>query len=96
VVTTRRSSFSFAPDRGLARAFLGRASYTIDTNRSITLEAALRQDAGGVWVKTEYSQASGGHWRTTINVTIIGGRQDDFLGQYRRNSHVMGATRYSF
>jgi hypothetical protein len=96
VVTTRRSSFSFAPDRGLARAFLGRASYTIDTNRSIALEAALRQNARGVWLKTEYSQASGGHWRTTINVTIIGGRQDDFLGQYRRNSHVMGAIRYSF
>jgi hypothetical protein len=96
VVTTRRSSFTFAPDRGLARAFLGRASYTIDTNRSVSLEAAVRQNAGGVWVTTEYSQAAGGHWRTTVAGTVIGGRDDDFFGQYRRNSHLVATLRYSF
>ena len=96
VVTTRRSSFAFAPDRGLARAFLARASYTLDTNRSVALEAAVRQNAAGVWVKTEYSQAAGAHWRTTVGVTIIGGRADDFFGQYRRNSHLLATLRYSF
>jgi hypothetical protein len=96
VITTRRSSLTFAPDRGLARAFLGRASYTIDANRSVALEGAVRQNAGGVWVKTEYSQASGGHWRTTVAGTVIGGREHDFFGQYRRNSHLLATLRYSF
>jgi hypothetical protein len=96
VVTARRSSFNFAPDRGLARAFLGRASYTIDTNRSIALEAALRQNAAGVWVKTEYSQAKGAHWRATLAGTVIGGKEKDFFGQYRRNSHLVTTLRYSF
>ncbi|HEV3216546.1 MAG TPA: hypothetical protein VGZ27_12525 [Vicinamibacterales bacterium] len=96
VVTTRRSLFTFAPDRGLARAFLGRASYTIDTNRSVALEAAVRQNARGAWVKTEYSQGAGLHWRTTVAGTLIGGREQDFFGQFRRNSHLLATLRYSF
>jgi hypothetical protein len=95
-VTTRRSAFTFAPDRGLTRSFLGRATYTIDANRSIALEAAVRQNATGVWVKTEYSQARGAHWRLTLTGTVIGGHANDFFGQYRRNSHVLATLRYSF
>lgn len=96
IVTTARSSSSFAPDRGLARAFLGRASYTIDINRSVALEAAIRQNAGGVWVKAEYSEATGAHWRTTVSGTAIGGKEGDFFGQYRLNSHLLMTLRYSF
>lgn len=96
IVTTARSSFGFSPDRGLARAFLGRASYTIDTNRSVAFEAAIRQNAKGAWVKTEYSQAEGAHWRTTVSGTVIGGKDGDFFGQYRRNSHLLATLRYSF
>jgi hypothetical protein len=95
-VTSRRSTFSFAPDRGLARAFLVRAGYTIDTNRSVALEAAVRQTGTGVWIKSEYSQARGAHWRMTVSGTIIGGSDTDFFGQYRRNSHGMATLRYSF
>jgi hypothetical protein len=96
IVTAARSLFSFAPDRGLARAFLGRASYTIDANRSLAFEGAIRQNAKGVWVKTEYSQAKGAHWRTTVSGTVIDGRENDFFGQYRRNSHLLATLRYSF
>jgi hypothetical protein len=96
VVTKRRATFSFAPDRGLARAFLMRAAYTIDANRSVALEAAVRQTAKGVWLKTEYSQATGVHWRVTLTATIIGGSAADFFGQYRRNSHGLATLRYSF
>jgi hypothetical protein len=96
VVTTARSSFSFAPDRGLARAFLGRASYTIDANRSFAIEAAVRQNANGAWLKTEYSQARGAHIRATVTGTVIAGRNNDFFGQYRRNSHLLATLRYSF
>ena len=73
-----------------------RAGYTIDTNRSVAVEAAVRQTGKGVWVKTEYSQASGAHWRATLTGTVIGGSNADFFGQYRRNSHVLATLRYSF
>ena len=96
MVTRRRSIFSFAPDRGLARSFLGRASYTIDVNRSVTVEAAVRQNLDGVSVKGEYSQATGVRWRITLAGTAIGGRSGDFFGQYRRNSHLTLSARYSF
>ena len=96
VVTASRAALSFAPDRGLTRSFLGRASYTIDANRSVAVEAAVRQDGAGVWIKAEYSQASGQHWRVTAGATAIRGRADDFFGQYRRNSHGLATLRYSF
>jgi len=96
VVTDRRSIFTFAPDRGLTSAFLARAGYTIDTNRSVALETAVRQNAKGMWVKLEYSQALGAHWRATAAFTLIRGDDSDFLGQYRRNSHALLALRYSF
>jgi hypothetical protein len=94
--TARHAVLSFAPDRGLTRAFMARASYTIDTNRSLTLETAVRQTGRGVYAKGEYSQARGPHWRATMSGAIIRGDDDDFLGQYRRNSHVTLSLRYSF
>jgi hypothetical protein len=96
VVTEHRSLFDFAPDRGLTSAFLGRAGYTIDTNRSLALEMAVRQNGQGEWAKLEYSQAFGAHWRATAAFTLIRGDESDFLGQYRHNSHAMLALRYSF
>jgi hypothetical protein len=86
----------FEPDRGLTRAFLGRATYTIDTGRSLMFEAALRQNGEGVWLKSEYSQTFGPHWRATAGFTLIRGARNDFLGQYRNNSHAVLALRYSF
>jgi hypothetical protein len=75
---------------------VGRASYTIDSNRSVGFETAVRQNLAGAYGKVEYSQAHGQHWRTTAAGVIIRGNQDDFLGQYRRNSHVSLTLRYSF
>jgi hypothetical protein len=89
-------SADFNPDRGRTRTFLGRAGYTIDTNRSVAMEAALRQTGDGAWVKGEYSQAFGQHWRLTAGFSLIRGETTDFLGQYRRNSHGSIAVRYSF
>jgi hypothetical protein len=96
IVTERRSTFDFAPDRGLTRAFLGRAGYTIDPTSDISFEAAVRQNLDGVWIKGQYSEAFGAHWRATIAGAGIGGRERDFIGQYRRNSHVLITLRYSF
>lgn len=95
-VTQRRNPLAFAPDRGFAKSFLGRASYTIDTRRSLAFEAAVRQSGEGVWVKSEYSHQLGAHWRATAGFTLIRGNANDFLGQYRRNSHALLAIRYSF
>ena len=57
---------TFAPDRGLTRSIVGRASYTIDPTRSLTFESAVRQNGDGVYAKAEYSQARGQHWRATV------------------------------
>ena len=95
-VSNRRGLPGFSPDRGLTRAFLGRASYTIDTNRSVMAEAAIRRNGDGVWTRAEYTQAFGQHWRATAGFTLIRGSANDFLGQYRRNSHAILSLRYSF
>jgi hypothetical protein len=96
VVTTARAQVAFAPDRGLTRAFLGRASYTIDTNRGVAFEGAVRQNGDGTWLRFEYSQASGQHLRFTARATLIAGEPSDFFGRYDRNSHITVGLRYSF
>ncbi|MBZ5558331.1 MAG: hypothetical protein LAO77_13755 [Acidobacteriia bacterium] len=95
-VTARRAALTFAPDRGLTRSIVARASYTIDATRSVAFESAVRQSGDGVYAKGEYSQTRGQHWRATIAGVAIAGASDDFLGQYRRNSHATVALRYSF
>ena len=95
-VTNLRSTLTFAPDRGLSRAFIARASYTVDTNRSVAFEGAMRQNGAVFYAKAEYSQARGQHWRVTLSGVALGGEADDFLGQYRRNSHASVILRYSF
>ena len=85
---------AFAPDRGFARSFVGHASLTIDVNRSLTVETAVR--AAGSFLRFEYSQALGQHWRVTPGAAWIRGDMTDFLGQYHRNSYLSLAVRYSF
>jgi hypothetical protein len=84
----------FAPDRGFARSFVGRAALTIDVNRSVTFETAVR--AAGSFLRAEYSQTFGQHWRITSGFAWIRGDMTDFLGQYHRNSYATLAMRYSF
>jgi hypothetical protein len=86
----------FAPDRGFSKTILGRGGYTIDANRNIAFEMAVRQNGNGAWVRGEYSQSFGQHWRATVNLTFIGGNDSDFLGQYHQNSHATLILRYSF
>lgn len=89
-------NLDFNPDRGMLRTLLARAGYTIDVNRSIAFETAVRENFDGAWLKSEYTQAFGQHWRLTTGVSMIRGKPTDFLGQYRRNSHGTIAVRYSF
>ena len=96
VVTAERSTTTFAAERGVANAVIGRASYTIDPRRTFSVEGAARRNGRGVFVRGEYSQAVGHHFRLTLAAAGIGGRDDDFLGQYQRNSHVSAALRFSY
>lgn len=96
LVTTRRNPQAFAPDRGFARSFLGRAAYNIDPSRSLALEAAVRQSGDGALVKGEYSHQLSSHLRATASFSLIRGATSDFLGQFRRNSHGLLTLRYSF
>ena len=86
----------FSPDRGLAKAFLGRASYNWDANTTVAFDAAVRQNGAGSLVHFEYSRAIGQHWRATGGISWIRGDPSDFLGQYRHNSSGSVALRYSF
>ena len=68
----------------MTRSIVARASYTIDPNRSLAFETAVRQNGDGVYAKVEYSQARGQHWRATVTAAgARAGTADDFLGQYR-------------
>jgi hypothetical protein len=96
VVTRRGDAAGFSPERGFTRAFVARAGYTIDVNRSLAFEAVARQNGRGLWLKAEYSQAFGQHWRATAGFAWIHGDASDFLGQFQRNSHGLLAFRYSF
>jgi len=95
-VTTLRSPVDFAPDRGLAKSFLGRVSYNLDPTRTISFDSVVRQNGDGFLGRIEYSQAIGSHFRAIANFTLIRGEPADFLGQYRRNSHFLLTLRYSF
>jgi hypothetical protein len=95
-VVSARAPAAFSPDRGLTKAFLGRASYTIDARRSVAAEAAIRQNGRGAWIKADYSMTIGSHWRATVSANVIRGKDDDFLGQFRRNSSAGVALRYSY
>ena len=95
VVTAHRAAFVFAPDRGLTSAARPRLLH----DRHEPQRGARNggpPERRGVYVKGEYSQARGPHWRTTVTGAFIRGDHDDFLGQYRRNSHVSASLRYSF
>jgi hypothetical protein len=93
---TETTLVRFAPDRGLARAFLGRASLTIDTTRALVFEGVVRQNAEGFYGRAEYSHGFGDHWRMFVNASVFGGSDEDFLGRYRRNSSARFTLRYSF
>ena len=95
-VTSHSPSLQFSPERGFARAVLAHAQYTIDVSRSLAVDAAIRQNGQGSWLRSEYSQAFGQHWRATAGFTWIRGDEADFLGQYHRNSFASLALRYSF
>jgi hypothetical protein len=96
IVTEQRLAVAFAPDRGMTKSFVGRASYTIDPRRSVAFEGAVHQNGRGLYAKAEYSQTYGSHFRLTIDGVGIVGQDDDFLGQYHQNSNVSVTLRYSF
>lgn len=95
-VTSRQAIAPFAPDRGLTESLVGRAAYTLDVNRSLAVETAIRRNGDGGYIRAEYSQARGAHWRATVSGAVLRGTPEDFLGQYRLNSHFRLALRYSF
>jgi len=95
-VREQRQDFNFAPDRGIAGSFLGRVAYTVDPRRTVAIEGGLREKATGAFVRGEYTQSFGGHWRLTLAGVGVGGDADDFLGQYEQNSNLSFGLRLNF
>jgi hypothetical protein len=96
VLTAHGSAVSYSPIRGSTRAFVARAGYTLDINRSLAFETVIRQNGRGFYLKPEYTRAFGQHWRLTAGFALIRGADRHFLGQYHRNSHGILTVRYSF
>lgn len=96
VVTNDRGTFRFGPDEGVAKSFIGRVAYTLGPQRSVAIEGAARQSGDGLYVKGEFSEAIGQHWRVTFAGVGLRGNESDFLGQYRHNSNVSVALRFSY
>jgi len=95
-VTSSRPGLAFGPERGIGKSFIGRASYTVDPRRTVAVEGAVRQNGNGAYIKGEYSNALAQHWRVTFAGVGIAGSDDDFVGQYRRNSYLSTTLRFSF
>jgi hypothetical protein len=95
-VTEKRAGALYNPERGLAKSIIAHAAYTGNPSRTLTIEAAVRQSGDGVYVKGEYSHAVGEHWRVNVAGIGIAGDDDDFIGQYHRNSSVSVGLRLSF
>jgi hypothetical protein len=96
IAHTSTGQLAFAAERGLTKSLIGRASLTLDTRRTVSMEAAVRRNGDGVYVKGEYTQALNQHWRITLAGVALGGDPDSFLGQYKRNSHMTVKLRASF
>jgi hypothetical protein len=98
-VTTRRTATGGAGEvfaEAFTRTFLGRASYTLDVNRTLAFEGAVRQNGQGAWLEAEYAQQVGRHWRATVRAHLLRGAPDDFIGQYRLNSSLQILARFSY
>ena len=96
VVTNDRGVFRFGADEGLAHSLIGRAAYTVDPRRTVAIEGAVKENGDGFYVKGEFSESFGQHVRLTLFGVGLGGDENDFLGQYHRNSHVAASLRISF
>ena len=96
VVTGHVEAQEFPGERGFARALIGHAHYMLDSNRILTLDVFVRQNARSGLIRPGYSQSFGDHWRATVGYSWLSGNESDFLGQYHRNSFASAELRYNF
>ena len=96
VVGTDRGALTYAPDRGLARSLVGRASYTIGPTRSLAIESVAHWSGDGVYAKADYAHLIGGHWRMTLRLIVMRGEPQHYIGQYRLNSFAGAVARFSY
>ena len=96
VVTAHGNALQYLGERGFARGLISHVLYTLDANRSVTLDAFVRQDGASSLVSPAFSQSLREHWRATVGFAWLRGEANDFLGQYHRNSFARAELRYSF
>ena len=96
IVTSSARRSNSRPTVGSRARFSGGRATRSSPTSDVSFEAAVRQNLDGVWLKGQYSEAIGAHWRATFAGAVIGGDEHDFIGQYHRNSHLLATLRYSF
>jgi len=96
VVTAHSEALQYSAEEGFARAAIAHAQYVLDPNRTLTLDVFVRQDGRSSLLQPGYAQSFGGHWSATMSYVWLRGEENDFLGQYHRNSFAKAELRYSF
>jgi hypothetical protein len=96
VVTAHGDALQYLGERGFARGLISHVLYTLDANRSFTLDAFVRQNGASSLIRPAFSQSFREHWRATVGFAWLRGEASDFLGQYHRNSFASAELRYSF
>lgn len=96
VVTAHGSAMQYLGERGFARGLISHVLYTLDPNRSLTLDVLIRENGASSIVSPAYTQSFGNHWRATVGFTWLRGEVHDFLGQYHRNSFLKTELHYNF
>ena len=94
VVNRAANPLLFDPEQGFAKSFVGRAAWTIDPSRTLTIEAVVRSASPSR--EPSIRRASDNTGARRRGVAWIRGSMTDFLGEYRRNSYGSLAIRYSF
>ena len=69
-VITEHAARRISPRSAVPRAPWWPRGYTIDTNRSLAFETVIRQNGKGLYLKPEYTQAFGQHWRVTAGFAL--------------------------
>jgi hypothetical protein len=96
VVTVHSDAQQFPGERGFTRAVIAHTDYKLDANRTISVDAFVRQNGRGSLIEPGFSQSFGDHWRATVRFAWLRGEENDFLGQYHLNSFAAAELRYSF
>jgi hypothetical protein len=95
-ITADRAKNRIGLDRSLTDLFMGRVLFAIDDRNEVKAEFLARRSGDVYGGRAAYTRSFGRHWRGTAGGAWLAGDAETVLGQYRLNSHVWMALRWSY